>query len=170
MAADWDLIKTEYITTDITCRKLAEKHGVSESTLFKKCSKEQWEASRKQHGSKLEAKILQKDINKRADIAVTRANALMEAADILLEKTVRGINSAPIVTPTAAKNYSDALKNIKEIHMIRSAEDIEEQKARIRNLQRQSAKDEGQETGQHGIVYLPCVVNMPTPPEDDSDG
>jgi transposase-like protein len=140
MAADWDLIKTEYITTDITCRKLAEKHGVSESTLFKKCSKERWEASRKQHGSKLEAKILQKDINKRADIAVARSNALMEAADLLLEKTVRGINSAPIVTPTAAKNYSDALKNIKEIHMIRTAEDIEEQRARIAKLRKDTEK------------------------------
>lgn len=144
MTADWDQIKTEYITTDISCRKLAEKHGVSESTLFKKCSKEQWEAARKQHGSKVEARILQKDINKRADAAVTRANALMEAADLLLEKTVRGIDSAPIVTPTAAKNYSDALKNIKEIHMIRSAEDIEEQQARIAKLRKETEKqDEG---------------------------
>jgi hypothetical protein len=74
------------------------------------------------------------------------------------------------VTPTAAKNYSDALKNIKEIHMIRSAEDIEEQKARIRNLQRQTEKDEVHETGQHGVVYLPVVVDMPKPPEDDSNG
>lgn len=142
MAADWDLIKTEYITTDITCRKLAEKHGVSESTLFKKCSKERWEASRKQHGSNVEAKILQKDINKKADATITRANALMEAADLLLERTVSGIKAYKELPATAAKNYSDALKNIKEIHMIRSSEDIEEQKARIAKLQKEAKEED----------------------------
>ena len=54
--------------------------------------------------------------------------------------------------------------------MIRSAEDIEEQQARIKNLKRQADKDEVKDTGQHGVVYLPVVVDMPTPPEDDSDG
>lgn len=142
MAADWDLIKTEYITTDITCRKLAEKHGVSESTLFKRCSKERWEASRKQHGSKLEATILQKDINNKADATITRTNALMEAADLLLERTVSGIEAYRELPATAAKNYSDALKNIKEIHMIRSAEDIEEQKARIKKLQKEAKEED----------------------------
>ena len=92
------------------------------------------------------------------------------AADQLLNKIVKGIESAAIVTPTAAKNYSDALKNIKEIHMIRSEEDIEEQKARIKNLKRQADKDEVKETGQHGVVYLPVVVDMPAPPEDDNNG
>jgi transposase-like protein len=138
MAADWQKIKEEYITTDITCRSLAEKHGVSESTLFKKCSKEQWEATRKQHRSKLEAKVLQKDINRKAQ----RAARLTEAADLLLIKIENGIANAPIVTPTAAKNYSDALKNIKEIHMIRTEEDIEEQRARIEKLRREADKDD----------------------------
>ena len=56
-----------------------------------------------------------------------------------------GISSAGIVTPTAAKNYSDALKNIKEIHMIRSAEDIEEQKARIEKLRKEAASGDKNE-------------------------
>ena len=138
MAADWQTIKTEYITTDISLRQLAEKHGVSESTIFKKCSKEQWEALRKQHGSRVEAKILQKDANKKAD----RASRLADATDLLLSKIEFGISNAPIVTPTAAKNYSDALKNIKEIHMVRSDEDIEEQRARIDKLRREAEKDD----------------------------
>ena len=137
MAADWSRIKKEYVTTDITCRKLAEKYGVSESTLFKKCSKEQWEALRKQQGSKVEAKFFEKDANRKAD----RAVALMEAADLLLERTVNGIKAYRELPATAAKNYSDALRNIKEIHMIRSEEDIEEQKARIAKLQKDAQDD-----------------------------
>ena len=138
MAADWANIKMEYITTDITLRELAKKHGVSESMIFKKCSKEKWEAARKQQVSKVEEKILQKDANRKA----SRAARLSDAADLLLSKIESGIANAPIVTPTAAKNYSDALKNIKEIHMNRTEEDIEEQKARIAKLKRDAEKED----------------------------
>jgi hypothetical protein len=136
MAADWQKIKMEYITTDITLRKLAEKHGVSESMIFKKCSREQWEAARKQQVSKVEATILKRDATRKAD----RAARLSDAADLLLSKIESGIANAPIVTPTAAKNYSDALRNIRDIHMIRTEEDIEEQRARIAKLQREAEK------------------------------
>ena len=137
MAADWSRIKKEYVTTDITLRELAKKHSVSESTLFKRCSKEKWEATRKQQESKVEAKFLEKDANRKAD----RAIALMEAADLLLEKTIGGMSAYRELPATAAKNYSDALKNIKEVHMIRYAEDIREQEARIAKLQK-DAQDE----------------------------
>lgn len=36
----WDDIKTEYITTDIGTRPLAEKHNVSYSTLRKRAERE----------------------------------------------------------------------------------------------------------------------------------
>lgn len=138
MAADWAKIKLEYITTDISCRKLAEKHRVSESTLFKKCSREQWEALRRQHGCDVEAAILSEEASKVA----TRASKLADTADMLLDKIATGIASAPIVTPTAAKNYSDALKNLKDIHMIRSDEDIEEQRVRIEKLRREADRED----------------------------
>ena len=56
--ADWNKIKTEYITTDTSYRKLAEKHGVGESTLFTRASKEKWVEQKEQHQSKTVAKTL----------------------------------------------------------------------------------------------------------------
>ena len=166
MAADWGKIKAEYLTTGISYRELGKKYGVHYTNIAKKASSERWPELRQQQTNTTLTETLTAVTND----SVERATRLGRTADLLLQKIEAGIVAVPIVTPTAAKNYSDALKNIKEIHMIRSAEDIEEQKARIRNLQRQAAKDDKQETCQHGIVYLPCVVNMPTPPEDDSDG
>lgn len=142
MAADWSRIKKEYVTTDISLRDLAKKHSISESTLFKRCSKEKWEAQRKQQASKVEAKFLERDANRKVD----RAVALMEAADLLLEKTISGLSAYGQLPATAAKNYSDALKNIKEIHMIRSEEDIEEQRARIAKLQKDVQDDDKSKT------------------------
>ena len=36
--ADWEKIKAEYITTDISVRDLAQKHGVHYTTIGKKAS------------------------------------------------------------------------------------------------------------------------------------
>ena len=138
MAADWAKIEAEYITNeDTSYRKLAEKYGLNQATVAQKAKADDWVSKRKQHASATQAEILDRD----RDIKVDRATKLSNAADQLLNKIVNGIESAAIVTPTAAKNYSDALKNIKEIHMIRSEEDIEEQKARIAKLQK-DAQDE----------------------------
>ena len=136
--ADWKKIEAEYITTETSYRKLAQKYGLNQATVAQKAKAEDWVGKRKQQASTAQAKILEKDINKKVD----RATKLYNAADELLEKIVTGISSASIVSPTAAKNYSDALKNIKEIHLIRSAEDIEEQKARIAKLKKDAEKQD----------------------------
>lgn len=139
--ADWKVIEAEYITTETSYRKLARKYGLNQATIAQKAKTEDWVGKRKQQASTTQAKILQADTEQKVD----RAAKLYNAADDLLEKIVAGISSAGIVTPTAAKNYSDALKNIKEIHMIRSAEDIEEQKARIEKLRKEAASGDKNE-------------------------
>ena len=138
MAADWAKIEAEYITTDTSYRKLAQKYGLNQATIAQKAKADDWVSKRKQHASDTQAEILDRDKTSKVD----RATKLYSAADQLLDKTVRGIENAAIVTPTAAKNYSDALKNIKEIYMIRSEEDIEEQKARIAKLNREADRED----------------------------
>ena len=136
MAADWAKIKTEYISAPkkVSYRKLAKKYGVPESSLFAKASEEQWVEQREQFQSKTIAKSLDAISNATAD----RAVALMKAADMLRDGIVNGIKEYGGKLPaSAAKNYSDGLKNVKEIYMIRSAEDIEEQKARIAKLKKE---------------------------------
>lgn len=138
MAADWAKIETEYITTDTSYRKLAEKYSIDQATIARKAKKDDWISKRQRHISTTQAKVLAADTNKQAN----RASALNSAADLLLRKMVRAMEVYDALPATAAKNYSDALKNIKEIHMIRSNEDIEEQRARINKLIRDTEKDE----------------------------
>ena len=166
--ADWQKIKTEYITTDTSYRKLAEKHGVGESTLFARASKEKWVEQKEQHQSKTVAKTLDAISKKQVD----RAANLVSVADLLLAKVKSLVESdAEILSDTQSlKHISGVLKDIKEIQMIRSDADMREQEARIKNLQKQAEKDEAKDTGYHGVVLLPVVADMPAPPEEDSDG
>ena len=139
--ADWNKIKTEYITTDTSYRKLAEKHGVGESTLFARASKEKWVEQKEQHQSKTVAKTLDAISKKQVD----RATRLITVADKLLNKVESLIESDDkvLLDTQGMKHISGVLKDIKEIQMIRSDKDLEEQDARIAKLRKEAEKDEG---------------------------
>ena len=62
---DWDAIKQEYISTNISQRELAEKYGVSVSSLGKKCASEGWSGLRKKFRKKVEKKQWRKSAEKK---------------------------------------------------------------------------------------------------------
>jgi transposase-like protein len=140
--ADWNKIKTEYITTDTSYRKLAEKHGVGESTLFTRASKEKWVEQKEQHQSKTVAKTLDAISKKQVD----RATRLITVADKLLNKVESLIESDDkvLLDTQGMKHISGVLKDIKEVQMIKSDADLREQEARIANLRKQAEKEENQ--------------------------
>ena len=135
----WPEIKSEYITNPKTSfRKLAEKYGLHKDTIWKKAKEEGWEDLRRQHIDDTQTKILNADTEQK----VGRAVRLMTVADKLLEKVEQSMNTDMVVSAAALKNLSDAIKNIKEVQMIRTDEDIEEQKARIAKLRKEAEKEE----------------------------
>jgi hypothetical protein len=136
--ADWQKIETEYITTDTSYRKLADKYGIDQATISRKAKKEDWVSKRKHHISETQAKILTADTEEKVD----RAVRLMTVADKLLEKVAQWVEMGEPISANSIKNLSDAIKNIKEVQMIRTEEDVEEQKARIAKLRKEAEKEE----------------------------
>ena len=136
--ADWKKIEAEYITTETSYRKLAQKYGLNQATIAQKAKAEDWVGKRKQQASTAQALILEKDITKKVD----RATRLKTVADKLLDRVEDLVAQDDHLTASAIKNLSDALKNIKEAQMIRTQEDIEEQKARIAKLQKETEKED----------------------------
>ena len=136
--ADWAKIEAEYITTETSYRKLAQKYGLNQATIAQKAKAEDWVGKRKQQASTAQALILEKDINRKVD----RATRLKTVADKLLDKVEALVSDDDYLTAASIKNLSDALKNIKEAQMIRTDEDILEQKARIAKLQKEAEKQD----------------------------
>ena len=85
-SVDWIKIKNEYINTQTSYRKLADKYKISRSTLEKKAIKEKWADCRKKQCGKIEAKVGQKTAEKIAAKESDRLSRLASAADRLLEK------------------------------------------------------------------------------------
>ena len=136
--ADWKKIKAEYITTDTSYRKLAQKYGIAESTIYARGGKEKWVEQKEQHQSKTVAKTL----DALRDKEVNRAARLMTVADKLLKKVEQAVDDDKPMSANAIKNLSDALKNIRDTQMIRSEADMREQEARIRNLEKQAQAED----------------------------
>ena len=138
--ADWQAIKTEYITTDTSYRKLAEKYGVSRVQIGNVGAEEKWVELRRQHLDK----TLTNTVDTISKQQVDRAANLISVADLLLAKVKSLVEmDAEVLSDTQSlKHISGVLKDIKEIQMIRSDADMREQDARIAKLRKEAEKED----------------------------
>lgn len=139
--ADWNAIKTEYITTDTSYRKLGQKHGIHYKVISERGKDEGWVTLR----SQFRDKTLTKTVEAVGTAQAQRAARLQSVADKLLGKVEALVEASdPLEMDTQAmKHISGVLKDIKEIQMIRSDADMREQEARIANLRKQAEEDSG---------------------------
>ena len=134
--ADWKAIKTEYITTDTSYRKLAQKYGVNATNIAKRASKEKWVEERNKNASKTLSKTLNAIGTKQAE----RTAKLIGVSDLLLDRIKSLIEDTPelLTLPQNIKHISGVLKDLKDIQMIKSEADLREQEARIDKLRKEA--------------------------------
>ena len=188
--ADWQAIKTEYITTDTSYRKLAQKYGIHYKVISERGKDEKWVELRSQHRDKTLTKTLGKISNKQAD----KMARIDDLADQLLDKLQQAIQELDlqlakhtdktktieydndrrpdkptkevvheeekllevksIVDRQGLKQIASALKDIKEVKMLRSELDKQEQEARIAALRQKSMTGDGDDD-ETGVILLP---------------
>ena len=176
--ADWNKIKTEYITTDTSYRKLAQKYGIHYKVISDRGKAEKWVELRSQHRDKTLTRTLEKVSEKQSD----KMARIDDLADRLLEKLEQAITELDlhlcthtdktktieynndrrpdkptketvheeekvlemrsVVDRNGLKQIASALRDIKEVKMLRSELDKQEQEARIANLRKQAKEDE----------------------------
>ena len=133
--ADWQAIKTEYITTDTSYRKLSQKYGIGYQAICHKSQEEGWIAMREQHKNSITTKTLEKISQQEAN----RAVKIHSVADKLLLKIEALVDRSGML-PKDVRSLVAAVKDLKEIQGIKSDLDEKEQRARIANLQKQADK------------------------------
>ena len=136
--ADWQAIKTEYITTDTSYRKLAQKYGVNYQAICHRSKDEGWIEQREQYKNKTISKTIEKISRQEAN----RAAKIHSVADKLLNKIERMVDSDKPLDTKGIRALTAAVKDLKEIQSVKSDLDQQEQEARIANLRRQVDKDE----------------------------
>ena len=177
MGADWIAMRAEYITTDTSYRRLAEKYGVSGTQVSNRGKAERWPEERERYLSNVLAKSVAKSERKKADqmaridrvtdklldklekaveeleihlVTNTRKEKVIEYHNDMrpdkptkevIQENEEIVQVVGIVDKAGARQISAALKDIKEIKMLRSALDEQEQEARIESLRRKNEAD-----------------------------
>ena len=136
--ADWQAIKTEYITTQTSYRKLAQKYGVSRVQIGNVGRDEKWVELRRQHLDNTVTKTVAAVENAK----VNRAKKMQSVADKLLLK-IEALVDLPGMMPKDIRSLVAAVKDLKEIQGVKSELDEKEQRARIANLEKQAEKEDG---------------------------
>ena len=134
--ADWQAIKTEYITTDTSYRKLAQKYVVDSAVIGRRAKKEEWVKLRQQHIDKTQTKAVNAIGTKQANMAAK----LYGVGGLLLDR-VKGLledNPELLADTSAMKDVSVVLKNLKDLMSVKSDADKREQEARIEKLRKEA--------------------------------
>ena len=164
--ADWKKIKIEYITTYTSYRKLAQKYGIHYKVISDRGKAEGWVELRSQHRANTLTKTMEKVSEKQSD-KMARIDDLADKLLVKLEQAITELDrhiivhknkvetedgeetteyreavAGGVVDRQGLKQIASALRDIKEVKMLRSELDKQEQEARIANLRRQSDKDE----------------------------
>ena len=152
---DWDKLKREYIAGGTSYRKLVDKYGVPLSTLKRIAHDEDWVGLREQCKAKSATKIVEIESDKNAE----RMRRLLKVSDDLLDAVEEAVRSLKVedllLDRQLLKSLSGTIKDIRDIQSIKTELDIEEQKARIKILQKQ-AQDE--DSSKEVVVKIDSVV------------
>ena len=135
---DWLAIKTEYITTDTSYRKLAQKYGVSVTQICNVGRDEKWVEQREQFLNKTTAKTIEQISRQEAN----RAARIHSVADKLLNKIEAMVDAEDLLDSKGIRALTAAVKDLKEIQSVRSELDKQEQEARIANLRKAADKED----------------------------
>lgn len=143
--SDWDLIRTEYISSSISIRELAEKYNCSADALEKRANTQSWTEQRR----KISAEVLAKA---EAEITARRAEELVEfnKQDLQIAKALRS---------QIAKHINEAMQNnelltAKEIKtLVSAASDAQ----KIGRLALGVSTSNNEHTGANGLPLVPIL-------------
>lgn len=89
---DWAKVKAEYVSGTMSAAKLADRYGISVSSISKKCASEHWQELRKQNQSETASKIAEKINTEKVKKTVREIDRVVSVASKLISKLNRAVN------------------------------------------------------------------------------
>ncbi|MBR1969601.1 MAG: hypothetical protein IKA17_04525 [Clostridia bacterium] len=174
---DWNALKTEFVTSDISAAALSKKHGIHPATLYRHYQIERWQEARQEYlGSVMEkcadkaAYIAAIKLSKELDIANKLSGILDEAVSdkdqfrryLIKEKGSDGttVTEEQIFNKIDMKSLGSAIKALESLEQIKSVmygivSPLDERKLQIEEAKHKEKQDE--ENEKSGVVILPDI-------------
>ena len=185
---DWATVKAEYVSGTMSVAKLADRFGISVSSISKKCASEHWQELRKQNQSETANKIAEKINTEKVKKTVREIDRVVSVASKLITKLNRAVNeldkdeelikkkvtvkaekSEDEKTATAEEEYSYDYAKRKTLVNTKRAAEISKSLLNVRNILADYTTEQDEENAL-GIIEIPMQEVMRPPEDDEQDG
>lgn len=134
---DWKKLKTEYITTNTSYRKLAKKYDIPFNTIQCRAKKEKWVELRNQYQDNIVAKSVKKAEENSIDYKSAIYDLAYKVAMQLNDMTDKNTISDLVAIGIKPRDITGAIKDLEDALHIKSMSDMKEQEARIAKLHKE---------------------------------
>lgn len=185
---DWATVKAEYVSGTMSAAKLADRYGISVSSISKKCASEHWQELRRQNQSETANKIAEKINTEKVKKTVREIDRVVAVASKLITKLNRAVNELDKdeelikkkVTVKAEKSEDKKAATVEEeyrydyakrktlVNTKRAAE-ISKSLLNVRNILADYTTEQDEENAL-GIIEIPMQEVMRPPEDDEQDG
>lgn len=185
---DWATVKAEYVSGTMSAAKLADRYGISVSSISKKCASEHWQELRKQNQNKTASKIAEKINTEKVKKTVREIDRVVSVASKLITKLNRAVNeldkdeelikkkvtvkadkSEDEKTATAEEEYSYNYAKRKTLVNTKRAAEISKSLLNVRDILADYTSEQDEENAL-GIIEIPMQELMRPPEDDEQDG
>lgn len=185
---DWATVKAEYVSGTMSVAKLADRFGISVSSISKKCASEHWQELRKQNQSETANKIAEKINTEKVKKTVREIDRVVSVASKLITKLNRAVNeldkdeelikkkvtvkaekSEDEKTATAEEEYSYDYAKRKTLVNTKRAAEISKSLLNVRDILADYTTEQDEENAL-GIIEIPMQEVMRPPEDNEQDG
>lgn len=196
---DWVKVKAEYVSGTMSAAKLADRFGISVSSISKKCASEHWQELRKQNQSETANKIAEKINTEKVKKTVREIDRVVTVASKLITKLNRAVNELDkdeelikkkVVkfeksedkktaeeeysydyekTATVEEEYSYDYAKRKTLVNTKRAAEISKSLLNVRDILADYTTEQDEENAL-GIIEIPMQEVMRPPEDDEQDG
>lgn len=185
---DWATVKAEYVSGTMSAAKLADRYGISVSSISKKCASEHWQELRRQNQSETANKIAEKINTEKVKKTVREIDRVVAVASKLITKLNRAVNeldkdeelikkkvtvkaekSEDEKTATAEEEYSYDYAKRKTLVNTKRAAQISKSLLNVRDILADYTTKQDEENAL-GIIEIPMQEVMRPPEDDEQDG
>ena len=185
---DWATVKAEYVSGTMSAAKLADRYGISVSSISKKCASEHWQELRKQNQSETANKIAKKINTEKVKKTVREIDRVVAVASKLITKLNRAVNeldkdeelikkkvtvkaekSEDEKTATAEEEYRYDYAKRKTLVNTKRAAEISKSLLNVREILADYTTEQDEENAL-GIIEIPMQEVMRPPEDDEQDG
>lgn len=175
---NWAEVKSEYLTTEISLERIADKYGISRSTIKRRSVREGWVEEKNARKAAFVEEVIQRVVEKDTENAINRLEHLQGTANRLGELIRAEVESAwtrrearlkvnALLTETDVnilKGLTNTLKSLAEVTSGLYAIPTIKEKIDLEKWEKEKQQGSGATEG--GIIFLPPIMER----EEEDDG